>query len=313
MSDDLTRYLTSDSPKPKVAPETLEVMGKQAASQFLSSGVALNEAIVKLAAGQHLGVDQVKRVCEFANNAAYLGLHDKNKTAGAESSYPQFELADAGRVVQDLAVAAKPTLRPAEINPSAADYGRQPVKAKLASATTDNLLADLFNVKEAEARADLDFTRSSAINDIVDTKQDLTSLKDTLTSAAAELNALHEEATEDYYKVAKAHLLEGHGFEDVLAAAGWSPETKSKVSSILQPVVARLIKEKVAAPADLTFGLHSLAKVAHRVIDETHPLVAHYREIASIDTEISKIAASLADVDVELDRVNAFLKKQIAG
>jgi hypothetical protein len=254
-------------------------------------------------------VEQVKRVCEFANNAAYLGLHDKNKTAGAESSYPQFELADAGRVVQDLSDGAKPT-RLTQVD---VDYGRQPMKPKLASATTDGLMADLFKVKEAEARADLEFTRDSAIESIVDTKQDLTSLKDTLTSAGAELNALYEEATESYYKVAKAHLLEEGSFVDVLTAAQSSGLEQEKVAEILHPFVVRLLKEKVATAEELKQGASNLEKVAHRVINEKHPLVVHFREIASIESEISKIATGLSEVDVELGRVNVFLKKHIVG
>mgnify|MGYP003353403588 CR=1 FL=1 len=69
------------------------------------------EAVAKLASAvPDMNAEQVKRVCEYANTNVYLALHDKNKTAGAGSSYPQFELADPSRVIQDLSDGAKPTV-----------------------------------------------------------------------------------------------------------------------------------------------------------------------------------------------------------
>ena len=167
MHDDLTEYLLSDRSTATISPEMLELLGKQAANQYLDSGISLNESIAKLA-GAHpdINVEQVKRVVEFANTAVHLGLHDKNKTAGARESYPQFELADAGRIVQDLTDGARPT-RLTQVD---VEYGRQPQKLKISEATSDALLADLFKVKEAQIRDDLGYTSEAVVDEIMGAK-----------------------------------------------------------------------------------------------------------------------------------------------
>jgi hypothetical protein len=307
MSDDLTRYLLSDrQSQVKISPEMLELMGKQAANRFLEDGVALNESIAKLAgAYPDVGVEQVKRICEFANNAVYLGLHDKSKTAGAETSYPQFALADAGRVVQDLSDGARPT----KVSPIDVAYGRLLERTKLASATTDDLLSDLFAFKKEASKE----SREKVLGDMVDTKNDLSSLKGVLENAAQELDALHKEASDEYYSEVKSHILEGGSFTDVLAAAQTSGMAYEKTAELLMPFVSKLLKEKVASPVALKAATSNLEKVAHRVVNEKHPLVAGFFEIAAIDAEIKKMATGLAEVDVELGRVNKFLKQQVAG
>ena len=111
MSNDLVNYLSSTGQHAKLSPEALEMMGKQAANMFLDTGLSLNEAVVKIASEHHdINVEQLKRVAEFANTAVYLAKHDQSKTAGDSTSYPQFELADPARIVQDMSDGARPTV-----------------------------------------------------------------------------------------------------------------------------------------------------------------------------------------------------------
>lgn len=308
--DELTQYLLSDRKQhSRIAPETLELMGKQAANMFLDEGVSLNEGVAKLA-GAHpdINAEQVKRVVEFANQAAYLGLHDKAKTAGAKESYPQFELADAGRVIQDLSDGARPT-RVTQVD---VDYGRQPTKvASVASVTADNLLADLFQVKQAQALV-VD-SRGSAISDMVRVKEDLVSLRDHLTHSASQMDVMWKEAQEDFYEGVRRHLLDGGSFADVVAAARIPGVPQEKIASALQPFVVRLITDKVASPQALRGQVEGFDKVAHRIINQQHPFVTSFRAVLSLDQEIEKVAVGLEDIEVELGRVNAFLKEQLSA
>lgn len=308
MRDELTEYLINDRHQTRISPEMLELLGKQAANQYLDDKIPLNESIAKLA-GAYPGInsEQVKRVVEFANTAVYLGIHDKAKTAGAESSYPQFELADSGRIVQDLSDGASPT----RLTTVDVAYGRQPEKAKLSSATVDALLSDMFGVKTAEA--ELDYTRESVVDDILGVKSDLTALKDHLTGAASQLDFMWKEASDQYYEKVKRHLLDGGTFTDVLAAARIPGLPQEKVAHVLRPVVTQLLKEKVASAELLKAQSNDLVKVAHRVLNEEHPLVTLFRSLLSIDDEIEKVACGLEDVDVELSRVNGFIQERLCG
>jgi hypothetical protein len=306
MTDELTQYLVGDRKHAKISPEMLEMMGKQAANMYLSDRIALNEGVAKLAgAFPDINAEQIKRVCEFANTAVYLGIHDKDKTASADSSYPQFDLADAGRVVQDLSDGARPT-RVSQVD---ADYGRQPAKMqKVASATSDALLADLFQVGKSE---ELPFTKAAAIEDIAYTKDDLKGMKGHLEDSASKLAAAYADSTEEFYGLAKQHILDGGSFADVIRAAQVESVPYEKVASALHPFVVRLLKEKVASADELKADVAGLEKVAHRVINEQHPMVTSFRAILSLDHEIQKVASGLDDVNVQITRVDAFLRENL--
>lgn len=308
MSSELHSYLSSSRHHASISPESLELMGKQAANMFLNEDVSLNEGVAKLAA-EHPDInhEQVKRVCEFANTAVYLARHDQSKTAGAESSYPQFPLADPARIIQDLSDGARPTV----VTPTDADYGRQPEKKqKVSSSKADELLAELFQTKEAQARTGIDFSKESGVQEVMDAKGSLTSLRDSLSSTGEGFDLSFKEASAEYYDTVKRHILDGGDFVDVLAGAKTAAIGDERLAEVLGPVIDGLLREKVATAHVLVRSTKALEKVAHRVVNENHPLVVLPRTLGSLDVEIDKIAHSLKDVDSQLSRVNGFIKEQ---
>jgi hypothetical protein len=309
MRDDLTTYLISDRKhRPSLSPEALELMGKQAANRFLDEGIPLNEGIAKLAS-EHadINADQVRRVVEFANKATYLGLHDKAKTAGAKESYPQFALADSTVILGSLGEEASPLRTPTVDT----DYSSSVEKrASIEGTVADNLLADLFQVKKT---AEVAHTRDAVVEEIVSVKEDLTSLRDHLTHTASTLDTLWKEAQEDYYDHVRRHMLNGGSLADVVASSRIPGVEQEKISSALQPFVVRLLKDKVASPAQMQEQVKGFEKVAHRILNENHPLVTTFRAYLSLDSEIQKVASGLTDVEVELGRVNSFIKEKFCG
>lgn len=307
--DELTEYLLHDRQHAKISPEMLEMMGKEAAHRLLEGAESLNASIAKLASVYpDINADQVKRICEFANTAVYLSQHDKNKTAGAKSSYPQFELADPARIVQDLSNGA----RPERVTPVDASYGRLPeYKAKLASAESDAFFAEVFGVKEAMERDDLAFTKTAAVEEVVDVKRDLLTLKEHIQSSAQQIDSLYKKASDGYYAAVKHHLLEGGSFADVIAAANSAGVSHTKTAAAMKPCIMRLIKEGVAKPDALSSQAKDFTKLAGRVVNEEHPLVSLFGAVVAFDDEIEKIAVGLQDIDTELGRVSTFLKEQL--
>lgn len=308
MSDELTNYLMNGSRHASLSAESLELMGKQAATRFLNEGLDLNESISKLA-GEHKDIngDQIKRIVEFANNAVYLAKHDQSKTAGAESSYPQFELADAGRIIQEMSDGARPTVT---TNVDVA-YSQAVQKSKTASvhvtSVKDSVVETLFGIKKASAP---EVTRDQAVKQVMDTKDELKAIKDTLEYEGERYEMALKEAQADYYALVKNHLLEGNSFSDVLVAAQSSGADKQKIAEAMRPIVERIIIEKVASPLQLQIMTEQLEKVAHRVVNDKHPLVSTFRSVLALEAEVDKVAMSLEDVDAQLGRVNGFIKEQ---
>lgn len=305
IESDLVKYLSTEHRHADISAETLEVMGKKAANAFIEEDISLNEAVSKLASVHHdINAEQVKRVCEYANTNVYLALHDKNKTAGANSSYPQFELADPSRVIQDLSDGARPTV----ITHTDAEYGRLPArKEKYSSAYFDAAMSESFGSDRG-----LDFSRETAIAEIMDAKSSLVDLKSHLERKGEEFTNLQKQAGEEYYELARRHISGGGKMADLVVAAR-SVADDEKIASPIREVVTRLMKDKVASASELRDGMLAMEKVAHRVVNKEHPLVTSFAAVLAFDNEIEKIASSLEDIEDQLSEVNGFIRSNLMG
>ena len=304
--DELTAYLLNERQQTRLSPETLEIMGKQAAAMYLDEGLSLNRAVVKVASGTDATQEHINRICEFANTEVYLRHHDKNKTAGAASSYPQFELADAVAVSREMRGASVP-----KVASVSSDYGRPaPRREKMASADADSILGETFGAGTKEPPA---FTTASAVEDVYDAKNQLVGLKDNLEGSAQKLAMMREDASSEYYGAVKEYMLEGGSFSNVIAAARSTGAENDKIAEAMHPVVVRLMKDKVASFEQLKSQTAGFEKIAHRVVNPEHPLCAAFAGLLALDAEIEKVAVSLADVDASLADVNGFIKEQFHG
>lgn len=304
MPDPLSNYLMNGDRHASLSAESLELMGKQAANRFLQEGLALNESICKLA-GEHQDIngEQIRRIVEYANSAVYLAKHDQSKTAGADSSYPQFDLADAGRIIQEMSDGARPTVT-TQVD---VEYSRLPAKARVSA--KEDVIAKVFGI-DPEKIASVDFSKETAVKQVMDAKSDLVAAKDLLEHNGERFDMALKEAQAEYYDLVKRHMLDGHSFRDVLAAAQSSGADKMKIAEAFRPIIERLLAEKVASPAMLRQMTDQLEKVAHRVVNEKHPLVSTFCSVLALEAEVEKVAMSLAEVDSQLGRVRGFIKEQ---
>jgi len=311
MADDLSKYLLSGTGGFALTPEKLELMGKEAASLLIEKNVPLTDGVVKIAS-QHpdMNAEQVRRVVEFANTAAYLSFHDKNKTAGSEHSYPQFVLADPQAVLKKLSNAQSQEGQVADVT-----YLASPSRSSISTPERERALEELFLGTGSQAKtAAVDFTPESAAEVIVNAKHDLIDLRDNLASSGERFEILLKTAEADYYDSMKRHLMDGGSFVDVLRGANETGLPSQKIASILGPFIKRLIDEKVASVDEITLQSRGLSKVAHRVVDPTHPFVAGFSALHNLLDETEKVASALEDVDMQLDRVKQAIREEfLAG
>jgi hypothetical protein len=312
-AEDSLLHGLSEARHASLSPESLEQMGKQAANMFLDDGLSLNEGVAKLAgAHEDINQEQVKRICEFANTAVYLAKHDQSKTAGAGSSYPQFELADPNRVIQDLSDGARPTV----VTQTDLAYSRHPAKTeKTASAKSsvnhrvEAALEEAFKVSSVEKVA-----QESIVSSIMGTKHDLVALKEHLSASGEQIDLGLKQASADYYDLVREHMVGGGDFTDIMAAARSVTSDNDKIAQAMRPAIERLVREKVASPARLQAGIRNMEKVAHRVVNQKHPLVETLGAIITLSDEVEKVATGLLQIDRELDRVNTFIRENyLAG
>lgn len=307
MPDSLTDYLSVGTGKVELATDTLENMGKRAANLLLDHGVPLNEGIRKVASEYNdINHDQIKRVVEFANIASYLAQHDKNKTAGAESSYPQFELADASVIIASMNKEASQTIE----SPTSSDYGRSsPKKEKMASDKSDALLSELFGIAEAEKRASADYSFDTGVDELMSTKHTLKDLKSHLGHSLDTLLETQKVASDEYYDLVKRHMLDGGDFSHVMAAVRSTEAEDEKIAEVIKPVVERLLTEKVASSKQLNQAIRNLEKVAFRVVNPNHPMVTSFSAIVLMNQEIEKTSAALANIQSQSEIVQKAIQE----
>jgi hypothetical protein len=293
--DELTNYLTEGTKHADISSETLELMGKRAANMYLDHGVSLNEGIAKIASEyKDINHEQVKRVVEHANTSVYLAQHDMNKTAGKDSSYPQFELAEASKVLQNLSDENRTVV----VTPTDISYSsRVEQKTKLSAAKNAELekgLAEMFEVEGSEKTASLDFSVDTAINDLLLAKHSAEDNKNHFEYTYSEVLSLHKEASAEYYELVKRFMLDGGDFSHVMAAARSTELEDAKIASVMRPVVEKLMEDKVASDKQLQQSIRNLEKVAFRVINPNHPLVTNFASLAELNDEVDVVKEALS-------------------
>lgn len=303
---ELTDYLLDGKHNAELSSESLELMGKRAANMFLEFKMPLNEGIAKVASEyKDINPEQIKRVVEFANTTVYLAQHDGHKTAGAESSYPQFELADANMIIQELAEGTKPTTR----SSFDTDYARQPeAKEKISSVEWDKLFSDIFGQNSAIKMASA-ASPDDAATDLITAKHTAEDLRDTLSNSYNQIDDLYKTASAEYYELVKRYMLDNGDFSHVMVAARSTDLEDSKIAHVMKPVVEKLLVEKVATSKQLNQSVRNLEKVAYRVVNPEHPLVTTFSGLVMLGEEKRASWTALKDATSQYEKVAKAVKE----
>jgi hypothetical protein len=115
----------------------------------------------------------------------------------------------------------------------------------------------------------------------------------------------------EYYQQVKNHILNEGSIADVVIAARSTGLDSEKRGSVLKPVVEQLIREKVASPERLKVHASSLEKVAHRVVNDQHPLVKLAASVAFTQDEAVKLSHAIDEVESQMSKINSFLKENV--
>jgi hypothetical protein len=143
MHDEMPFGLARQVKYAALSSEDLNTMGKRAADSYLSCGVPLNKAVVKLAQ-EHPSISphQVKRVVEYANQETFQRLFDDNEKYASDKNI-DFPLADPRIILHELNDGARPHI----MTPPPDDYSQAPVKMAHANVEADIELCRMFGVE----------------------------------------------------------------------------------------------------------------------------------------------------------------------
>ena len=292
-----------------VSGEELETYGKHASTLY-HSGVAanLNAAVVDTIKSAGLAPEQVRRVVEFANTAAFQSEFQKE---GASTKYVVFDggPAEYNTVLQDLNDGGGGTV----FDRGTLDYTHMPTmktasrggmdKTAAVSARADDILAEAFAVPVRAAP--IPFAHPLA--EVHAVRDKLSGVRDTITH---EINALEVDLlaiSEDMYRQVKQAALEGVPLGHILQA--WDstlrvePELVKAAFAFMGP---RLHDEGIFATIDAVGA--SLEKTAElrAIVNPEHPLIAYFDAYQGTVTKLASLRAAREEAMQGIDQLLAF-------
>lgn len=261
-----------------VSGEQLEVLGKTAATQYLSGAAkTLTEAVTQTVKKASLAPEQVKRVIEFANTEAFLREFKKE---GAGHHVVEFTggPADPSEILKELNAGGGGTV----FDRGTLDYQAPPRESKIASAAEEEGLDRMFAV-EASA---LPF--SEPLGEALALRDKFAAMCDHLTAELSGLEGAYADLSDHLYFEVKQAALAGNPLGHVaqaMASSGVSEETMKCAFQMLTP---RLLREGVFLSADA--ALASMDKEASAVqVNGAHPLVAKTREYGECLRKLAQV------------------------
>lgn len=298
--------LLTQSSGPNVAPETLEMLGRQASQMFQSQGVPLNQAISQVLANHpELGNEHIKRIVEFANTVTFQEMFQNS-----EDKNVHFDVADPGVILRDL----KDGGSPAHDGKTLMDYKSPPAQqqnSQLDAALTQSFMgssssgADDGQMKLASVQSVDHELHANPIEDAYDSQVRLQASRDKLAESYETMHGVFSQAQESLYQEVKNQVLDpdGAGLGGVVAALEKVAEP-DLLEVIMLPITERLVKEGHQS----SFLHSSLKKTAGAVPNLNHPLFAAVDAMLKVAGEMVTCGQAIDDLDKMLNDTSLVFK-----
>lgn len=286
-----------------MAGSELETMGKQAAESW-SAGLhsSIHDAVVTTVKCAQLSPEQVKRVVEFANQAAFLAAH---KAEGKNHKYVDFGEAgpaNPGEVLQELNSGGGGTVFDSGSNP----YQIEPTSA--VSSITDREMLDGLFPKTASAG----YEESEPLQDSMDLYQKLAGLADRSGSSINSLERVCDETHEALFEQVKQATLSGYSLADVVSIWEQVDPSGEYVKVAFAAMLEPLLESGVfLLPDQVTESLLKQAQVG--TPDPSTPIVTYFKEYCEVVDKLAEERGNYAQYVEGAATLQAFLRKEASS
>lgn len=285
----------------QVAPETLEMLGRQASQMFQTKGVPLNQAVSQvLSSHPELKNEHIKRIVEFANTVTFQEMFQNSTDKNVH-----FDVADPGVILRDLKDGGSPghegTLSDYQQRPAPTSQGNELDTALMQQFTGSSTSPD--QIKTASERNQE--LHANPLEDAWDAQIRLQATRDKLAESHEQMDIMLKAAQEDFYQQVRLQVADdqGSGLGGVIGALSKIAE-EDIVEALLTPVAKRLVKEGFSKEHLDT----SMKKTAGAVPNLEHPLFASADAIVKLASEILACDSAITDVDAMLVDTNRLFK-----
>jgi hypothetical protein len=255
--------------------EHLSLLGKRAASRFMTKEAdSLSAAVRSVVGEESLNRDQVERVTQAANQAAWRGLFHE----GEQDPNIEFSPAKIDEVIQ------QPEASPAPLQQSM-DFLEPPVGEQLPS---DVSLEEAFGVDKTASQDEYPELNPAAGAAALHTKT--AAAEGFLRSDADRLEIEVGRLEDTFYELVKqAHLQHGHGILQIAGAVGEICEEPPFARAAMEKVAQRLQRNGV-----IINRASEMQKLAMAVtVDTEHPILTTYASLEKT-AHAARVARSAA-------------------
>ena len=286
-----------------VSGSDLECMGKSAAEGW-SSGLysSLHDAVVGTVKCARLSPEQVKRVVEFANTAAYLSEFRKEGAGHKYIDFGEAGPANPSTVLQDLNDGGGGTMFDTGSG-SAEDAYKVPP-------TPYNPVDDDAPAEKTASASGIWFEGDPLV-EVYALRDELEGRAGHVKEARRQEERNHEYFAEDLYNEVKKAALSGYSLGEIVhvlnSVADDGVFVKAAMSGMLEPLVDQGVY--------LSFERlqESLVKEGSGTPDVTHPLVHSFRGYCSSLVKTASLREEEKELLGGVAELNSFLRKQAAG
>jgi hypothetical protein len=305
---DMFNSLLAQPQSSGVHPETLEMLGRQAAQLYQQQGIPLNQAINQiLSSHPEINNEHINRIVEFANNVTFQELFEKSPDKNIH-----FPVADPGVVIRDLKDGGSPAHDGKPMRSGDGDYLSSPKQSE--NSELESLFSNQFTagtnggeqqVKMASVEAGL---HMDPLDDLYDTQIRLESARAKLAEAHEQFDLAYKDANEDLWNSVKREVLDpdGAGLGGVVGALK-QVASDEEIAPVLTPMVEKLANSGISGRS---LSL-SLEKKAGAFINTDHPMMMAWFGMQKAAYEMKKSALALKEVDSSLSKVAGALTTAI--
>jgi hypothetical protein len=285
--------------------EYLEVLGKKAAADWGNGQhKTLTDSVTETVKQAQLSPEQVKRVVEFANTAAFI---TEFKKEGTTSSVVDFQggPADASEILKDLNDGGGGSV----LDRGTLDYAIPPGETKTSSAYEETKLASMFGAMEPAT----EIPYENPLGEVIELKDKLAGAEQHLQSQISGLEIMYADLGDRVYHQVKQAALNGISLGEVMEAWQTVAPSDEYIKVAFTLISPRLLREGVFHRVeDMTASVDKTAGA--RAVNPEHPLVVDFGEFCITLSKLAESRAARTELVGHLGHLNAYVKQaNLAG
>lgn len=281
--------------------EYLEVLGKRAAARWHSGHhKTLTASVTETVKQAQLSPEQVKRVVEFANTAAYL---DEFRKEGSTHRVIEFDggPADVSEILKDLNDGGGGSV----FDRGTLDYSSPPSEKRASDERDEALLSEAFGAGEEKTAAEYPYANPYA--EVVELKDKLAGAAEHLLQQQSGLEVMYADLADRLYQQVKQASLGGLSLGRVMQAWQHVSPGDDYIKVAFELFAPRLLRDSVFhSVEDMTASVDKTASVG--MVNPEHPLVVDFGEFCTVLQKLAETRATREEIRTHHAHLENYLK-----